>query len=230
MPLIDELISDPIPAGSVLAVEFDPASLWYAASTTIAAGWLKTGGEVTYSVTAQPPDTVRAQLRRLGVDVEALEKEDRLAIFDSYTITLGRKSTEKYASQSLKVADLSITFSREVMRAGPAPELLTINDNVSTLARFNDDRAWVEFLLTRGIPSASLTKSTVLAGVISGLHRDSVYRQLEAAVDGVIDLKLDASSNPPKNLIRIRSMRNVRFDGRWREIGTAENFAITLKQ
>ncbi len=151
-------------------------------------------------------------------------------IFDGYTITLGRISNEKYAAQSLKAGDLSITYSREVMRAGPVPELLTIVDTVSTLARFNDDRAWVEFLLARGIPSASLTKSTTIAGIINGLHSDSVYKQLEAAVDGVIDMKLDDASDPPRNLIRIRSMRNVRFDGRWREITYGKNLDITLKE
>ena len=206
---------DPVPTGSALMVEYDPTSQWYAVSMTITAGWLKTGGAVTYSVSGQPPDNVRGQFRRLGFDVEALEKEERLVIFDGYTITLGRISKEKYAVKSLKASDLSITYSREVMQAGPVPELLTIVDTVSSLARFNDDRAWVEFLLTRGIPSASLTKSTNIAGIIKGLHPDSVYKQLEAAVDGVIDIKLDDTSDPPKNLIRIRSMRNVGFDGRW---------------
>ena len=229
IPLIDELTVDPVPVGSALMVEFDPTSQWYAASMAIAAGWLRTGGTVTYSVNAQPPDSVRTQFRRLGLDVPALEKDERLVIFDGYTVTLGRKSNEKYAAQSLKAADLSITYSREVMQAGPVPELLTIVDNVSTLARFNDERAWIEFLLTRGIPSAFLTKSTTIAGIITGVHPDSVYKQLEAAADGVIDLKLDAASDPPRNLIRIRSMRNIRFDGRWREIKPGENFDITLK-
>jgi KaiC/GvpD/RAD55 family RecA-like ATPase len=221
---------DPVPAGSALIVEFDPTSQWYMASMTIAAGWLKTGGTVTYVVDGQFPDSVRAQLRRLGLELDALEMDERLVIFDGYAITLGRKSNEKYASQSLKAADLSITYSREVMKVGPVPELLTIIDNVSTLARFNDERVWVEFLLTRGIPSASLTKSTTIAGIITGVHSDSAYRQLEAAADGVIDLKLDAESDPPRNLIRVRSMRNVRFDGRWREIKSGENLDITLKQ
>ena len=228
IPLIEDLMMDPVPAGSVLMVEFDPTSLWYAASVTIAAGWLKTGGIVTYSVNGQTPDSIRAQFRRLGFDVETLEKDERLVIFDGYTITLGRRSKEKYAAQSLKAGDLSITYSREVMQAGPVPELLTIVDTVSSLARFNDDRAWVEFLLTRGIPSASLTKSTTIAGIIQGLHPDSVYKQLEAAVDGVVDFKLDEATNPPTNLMRIKSVRNIGFDGRWHQLKKGENSEVIL--
>ncbi|HYB66771.1 MAG TPA: ATPase domain-containing protein [Candidatus Acidoferrales bacterium] len=228
IPLIEDLMMDPVPAGSALMVEFDPTSLWYAASMTIAAGWLKTGGIVTYSVNGQTPDSIRAQFRRLGFDVETLEKDERLVIFDGYTITLGRISNEKYAAQSLKAGDLSITYSREVMQAGPVPELLTIVDTVSSLARFNDDRAWVEFLLTRGIPSASLTKSTTIAGIIQGLHPDSVYKQLEAAVDGVVDFKLDEATNPPTNLMRIKSVRNIGFDGRWHQLKKGENSEVIL--
>lgn len=230
MPIVEELLADSVPGGSVLLVEFDPASQWYAASVTIGAGWLKTGGTVTYTAFAQPPENVRAQFRSLGVDVDALEKDERLVIFDNYSITLGRKSNEKYSAQSLKAADLSITFSREVMRAEPVPELLTIVDNTSTLARFNDDRAWVEFLLTRGIPATFLTKSRTIAGVSTGVHPELVYKQLEGAADCVIDLKLDAESDPPRNLIRIRSMRSARFDGRWREITYSDTSGITLKQ
>jgi KaiC/GvpD/RAD55 family RecA-like ATPase len=230
IPLIEDLMMDSVPAGSAIMVEFDPTSQWYAASISMGARWLRTGGTVTYSVNGQTPDSVRAQFRRLGFDVEVLEKDERLVIFDGYTITLGRSSSEKYAAESLKAGDLSITYSREVMQAGSVPELLTIVDTVSSLARYNDDRAWVEFLLTRGIPSASLTKSTTIAGIIRGLHPDSVYKQLEAAVDGVIDMKLDDESDPPRNLIRIRSMRNLRFDGRWREITCGKDSDITLKQ
>jgi len=60
IPLIEDLVMDPVPAGSALMVEFDPSSQWYAASMTIAGGWLKTGGTVTYSVNGLPPDSVRS--------------------------------------------------------------------------------------------------------------------------------------------------------------------------
>lgn len=74
VPLIEDLTSGPVPAGSQLLVEYDPASQWYNASLTIMAGWLKTGGTGTYHTYAQPPDDVRSQLRRLGVDSNTPEK------------------------------------------------------------------------------------------------------------------------------------------------------------
>ena len=50
------------------------------------------------------------QLKRLGLDPEALEAEEKLRIIDEYTAQLGQKSQEKYAETSLKVADLRITY------------------------------------------------------------------------------------------------------------------------
>ncbi len=95
-------------------MEFDPASNWYAAALTIAAAWIRTGGRVFYPVTARPVDLIRTQLARLGINVQELEKSDVLQIWDGYSATLGQKSREKHAFDSLKVADLSIFRCKRV--------------------------------------------------------------------------------------------------------------------
>ena len=89
-------------------MEFDPASQWYNASLTVAAEWLKTGGRLHYFDIAQPPESTRLGLSRLGLDPQELENKEKLVIWDWYTCTMGQKSKEKYAADSLKVADLSI--------------------------------------------------------------------------------------------------------------------------
>ena len=104
--LIEDLTQGPIPAGSNLLVEFEAASQWYAASVTIAAEWLTSGGTLVYSVAAQPPVNIRDQLKRMGLGVTELEAKNTLTIDDWYTATLGQKSSERMAVQSLKVADL----------------------------------------------------------------------------------------------------------------------------
>ncbi len=139
--MIEDLTSGPIPAGSNLLVEYDAASQWYNASITIAAGWLRSGGKVLYGAMAQQPEKIRSQLNRLGVHPEALEAADNLRIWDWYTPTLGQKSKEKVALESLKVADLSIWFAKEIMRQPPDPNLLRVFDSISSLARFNDEKS-----------------------------------------------------------------------------------------
>ena len=188
---------------------------------------------------AQVPDNLRSQLGKIGLKVEELEAEGKLEIWDWYSATLGQVSKEKSRHQiliqpdSLKAADSSIIWGKEmksVMAGEPYPQYLRIWDNCSVLARFNDDRAWVELLVTRVFPLGVPTKSTLIAGVIRGVHSEWVYRQLEDAADGVIDFKIEDIGEETRDVLRIRSMRNVGFDRRWHRLKIGENFEVTLEK
>jgi KaiC/GvpD/RAD55 family RecA-like ATPase len=134
----------------------------------------------------------------------------------------------------LKAADLSISIAQDELKpamAGEAyPEYLRIWDNSSVLARFNEDKAWVEFLLTRVFPSGSYTKSTLLVGLIRGVHTEWVYGQLEDAADGVIDCKLEEIGEETSDVLRIRSMRNVGYDRKWHRLNIGENLEVTIER
>lgn len=237
--LIEDLLKAPLPPGASLLVEYDPTSAWYQSSLNIAAEWLREGGVVSYHVATQPPENIRSQLAQLGLDVGQLEANEKLHVFDWYTASLGRKSKEKYAFYSLKAADLSVLFAKYLMAnqadmtatpPQPSPDWLRILDDVSCLGRFNEEKSWVEFVRTRMVPIASLWKSTGIGGIIRGIHSEWAYKSLEAASDGVIEVKHDETTGEAKNLIRIRSMRNVGFDSRWHELKIGENFEVTLEK
>ena len=229
IPLIEDLTKGSVPPGSNILVEFDPLSQWYNASLTIAAGWLQTGGNVSYIAHSQPPDEIRSQLRSLGLPLDELEQNDRFWITDLYSASVGQKSKEKYAVGSLKVADLSLYIAREAMADSPAPEFLVVVDNGSVLDRFNEERAWVELYLTRPFPMGKSRQLTQLTGFMNGVHSNWAYKQLEAAVDGVVEFKLDEASDPAQNLFRIRNLRKAGFDGRWHPLKIGENFEVTLE-
>ena len=227
IPLIEDLTKGPVPPGSNILVLFEPASQWYNASITIAAGWIRTGGRTSYNVHSQSPDNIRSQLKRLGLETEELEKTDTLSIIDWYTASLGRKSKERHAVDSLKVADLSIHFARG--DSSPIPDVLRVWDTTSYLSRFNDEKAWVELELTRFIPTSSNWQSTGIGGVMRGVHSDWAYNRLEGAYDGIVDFKVEEEGNTIRDLMRIRNMRNVHFDREWYELKIGENFEVTLK-
>ena len=238
--LVEDLLKAPLPPGLSLLVEYDPTSAWYQASISIAAEWLRGGGVVSYHIASQPPQNIRSQLAQLGLDVGQLEATDKLRVFDWYTATLGRKSNEKLAFYSLRAADLSVLFSKYLMTTEqftpdlfppqPSPDWLRILDDVSCLARFNEEKSWVEFVKTRMVPIASLWQSTGIVGIIKGMHSDSTYKNLEASCDGVIDFKLDETGEEAKSMIRIRSMRSVGFDSKWHTLKIGENFEVTLEK
>jgi KaiC/GvpD/RAD55 family RecA-like ATPase len=228
IPILEDLTREPIPPGSNIVIEFDPASQWYNASLSIAVGWLRTGGSVSYIANAQSPSDIRSQFRSRGLAVKELEENDRLWITDLYTPSIGQKSKEKFAPESLKVADLSIWIAREAMVESASPEFLVIAENNSILDRFNDEKNWVELFLTRPIPMAKSRQMTQLIGFMSEIHSRWAYKQLEAAADGIVDLKVEETNELTRDLIRIRTMRKVAFDRKWHELNVGDNCEVTL--
>src|SRR5208283_2855961 len=229
IPLIEDLATQSIPAGSVLLVVFDPFSQWYNAIITITAGWLKQGGKVDYSAYTEPPEAVRFKLSRLGVNVGQLEMEEKLQINDWYTATLGEKSKEKHSFPSLKVSDLSLFFSQLKIQSQPDPGWLNISDNTSTVAKFNDEKSWVEYVLSFPIRMGRIRGHTMVRGLMDGLHSAWAYKQLESAHDGIIDFKIDKTTDPPRNQMRIRTMRNIPTDGSWHQLKISDNLEVKLE-
>jgi len=229
IPLIDDLTDNQIPPGSNVLVEFDSASQWFNASIAIAAGWIKTGGKLHYGASAQPPERIRTILGRLGVDVAQAESKEKLTILDWYTATLGRKSREKHAVASLRVSELSISMRKQDEEASVRSDTLWVIDSASTVARFNDERSWVEFTLTRAIPSTRTDKSRSIDGLLRGVHTEGAYRQLEAAYDGIVDFRIEEKGIATRNLVRIRTMRDVGYDREWHEVNIGVNFEVTLE-
>ena len=216
-------------------VEFDPASQWYNSCLTMAAGWVKQGGDVGFNGFVESPDGVRGKLGRLGLNVDGLERDDRLRLYDWYTPTLGRKSKENYGIESLKVADQSIIFRlTEDDLIHPEelewPKSLRVADNFSTLARFNEEKPWIEFMLTRVFPIASARKSTLVFGIMKGVHSEWAYKQLEGSADGIIEFRLSESGSVTKDIMQIITMRNVHYNRESIELDVGENFEVTLEK
>ncbi len=104
---------------------------------------------------------------------------------------LGIKSREKYKLESMNVADLRIWAAKEFMHQPPSPDLMYVTEKSSVLARYNDEKSWVDYTLTKILPAVSMTKAMNIRGITVGVHSDSAYKQLEAAFDGIIDVKVE---------------------------------------
>jgi hypothetical protein len=165
------------------------------------------------------------------MNTEELEAKDQLRIWDWYTASLGQKSKEKYAVDSLKAADLSIVHSKTQLPGPPIPDRLRISDNTSVLGRFNDEKNWIEFVLTRGIPIAVSRQSTSLAGMMTGIHSDWAYNQIEGSSDGTVDFKLDEEDKgATTDIMRIKNLKSTFFTKGWHRLKIDENFEVTLEK
>ena len=248
--LLDQLIPEGIESGTVFTVEFDPDSQWYAVAATIAVRYLQAGGRVAYVDVTRPPDVVKGELGRVGLDFEATVKEGRLRVDDWYTATLtgGRISAEQEKDvlepidggtrlRSVKVADISVEWLR-LFKYGPRPfdvtetwppGALTILDSASELMRFNEEGVYLEFVITRAFPNERKAKRIRFGGIARGVHSESFYKRMEAASDGIIDLRVMERDDEAKNLIRVRSLKGQRHDARWHEIEIGKNGDAHLK-
>ena len=119
--------------------------------------------------------------------MDELGKNDKLWIWDWYSAMSGQKSKETHSYDSLKVADLSIQWAKQLKETSPTPDLLRIGVNFSALYRFNEERSWLDLALTRVFQRSRLMKSTHIYGLIRGYHSDWAHKTIKSAVDGVID-------------------------------------------
>jgi len=249
IPLLAELVPDGIKIATVIAVEFDPDSQWFAVAASITATSLMSDGHIGYAAMARPVNDIRRDLSNLGIDVSMAVKDERLFIDDWHTATLtgGRlisvTEPESYADgirmHSLRVADFSAEqlkgwrgdAKHRVVFAGrenwPSGWLL-VSDSFSVLTRFNEDRPFLEFLETRENQDARLMKRINLEGFVRGIHSESFYKRVEAASDGIIDIRVIEQDGVPKNFLRLRSLKGQPHDARWHEIQIKRNGEATL--
>ena len=83
------ILSDLVPGGfhykANYLIEFDPNSLWYETSLTIAAHCLKTGVKTQYHSFMHISTEVREAIEKLGVNLKQLEKGRSIRYIDSST-------------------------------------------------------------------------------------------------------------------------------------------------
>lgn len=215
-----------IPWGRTVIVEFDPDSFWYATASNIIANCLKANLGADYHAFSTHPDDVRSFLSKLAVDVPQAEKAGLLWIIDYYSPGIGAQSKEKWTVSSLKLTDISIDRRQRWQVQRPC---LHLDDNWSVVFEHNDEKSVVQFLRTKIIPGTRATQRVQLLGISRGMHSDYVYKSLEDAAYGVVDIKTQEVANELESLVRVRSLKGEVHDSAWHRILLNENFEMSLE-
>jgi len=252
IPLLTKQIPDGIKSGTMFLVEFDPDSQWFSVAATIAARFLKENRHVGYFAMARSPEEVGRAISALGVDTAASENSGLLAIEDWYSASLAGGRLEpanpnapvfervngRLRVGSLKVADLSVEWLR-TSKDGPRPSYdivefwppgsLAITESCSVILRFSEEKAFIELVESRVRPEERRRKNLIsFQGLARGLHSDWLYKRMENASDGVIDLRVMEREDEVKNLLRVRALRGQPHDSRWHEIQVESNGEAVL--
>jgi KaiC/GvpD/RAD55 family RecA-like ATPase len=200
---------------------------------------------VAYIAESRPVEDVQNALAQLNVDAESLVTEGRLFFYDYYTAGLAGGRLESAGrgddvfeliqgglrARSLLLADLSIRWLKDA-KYGPAqydvveswpPGSLVIAESASQMLRFNKENEFIEYAISRANPNERKAKRINVTGFVSGIHSQSFYKHVEAACDGVIELRIDQRSEQVKNLLRLTSLKNQPHDTRWHEVEIKPN-------
>ena len=235
LPLLNGLVEGGFEYGQFLLVVFEPDSLWYDASLTIAARSVKNGIRVEYHTYEHVPSKVREAFTALGLDVKKLEEDDKLRILDSYTIQTGlafpeKKSKSKISVQPLKLSDSSIDFAQQIKAGIPEVDKgwLHVDDNWGIMLQYNDEKAVLNFTRTRMPLWLSARETTFLNTIMTGIASEAFYKQFATVYDGIIDFRSEEKSGQVEHLVRVRLMRRKKYDSRWHKLQILDNGEVAL--
>ncbi|OGS63516.1 MAG: hypothetical protein A3K59_06180, partial [Euryarchaeota archaeon RBG_19FT_COMBO_69_17] len=82
---LDEMVQGGLPLGSAVVLQGPPGQEKMRLALTFLADGLKAGASGLVVIASQSPDSVLTELRNLGVDLDAVVKENRLRIVDWYS-------------------------------------------------------------------------------------------------------------------------------------------------
>jgi class 3 adenylate cyclase len=224
--IFDKLASGAFRYGMTCVVEFDPNSLWHEISLAITVQALRHGVKVEYHVFQHTPEQIRSALKRMGVDLDKFESEASFRIMDSYTSTTPLAGSTEGVREPLlsgKSPDIALWTKaiRDKMKDGFEEEekrWLHIDDNETTLLQFSDEESILNGWRTTFVPMAKSRELLILHGLVVGIASESFYRKTETMADAVIDVRAREEGGRLENYIRLRSLRESKFDSRWHKI------------
>lgn len=218
IPILHGLIPEGVPYRTAIIIEYDPDSSYYQILESTVHDLLRAGQVVSFFDYTRFPDQVREDLRALGSDIDELEARGMFHLYDGYSATLGIKSKEKLALESLKVADISLYFLKMTKDENPIRNDVGFSDSGTVGLRYNDERAFLDWYATRVIPRVKLHDRISFSAFVTGVHSEAFYKSIEDMCDGVVDVRFDDSAGLPRTKLRVRAFKVGRFNGSWRHV------------
>ncbi len=239
IPMFKELLPGGLRFGANYLVEFEPESLWYEASLTLTAQAVRAGHKSDYHTFTHFPDDVRASLRRQGLDVEKLERNDIFRIWDSYTVQGGIEASAKIGKaqpqervdlRSVKMSDWDRETVEELKAGLPEVDLdrVHVDDNTSVLLQYNSEKEVIDHFRSITLQFARRSRLAAFHTLVSGVYGENLYKQFESFCDGIIDFRSREKGGAIEQLMRVRSLRGAKVDSSWRRLLVSDSGEVMV--
>lgn len=239
VPVLGELVPDGLEYGRFYLVEFEPQSLWYETSLTVAAHALRSAVKTEYHVLLHHPMAIRESLQKLGVDVGKMEEQDMLRIIDTYSVTTGLETPEKphagpdpYQARTLNVQDWGKDLEQQIKEGLPERQKkwLHVDDSTSVLCQYSDEKAVLDYKRTRWIPYARARDLTEVAALVTDTASQGFYREFESFSDGIFDFTSREEGGRMEHYARLRILRGKSCDTSWHSLKLSDKGEVKLGQ
>jgi class 3 adenylate cyclase len=237
VPLLEELAPEGFWYGGQYIVEFDPDSLWYETSLTIAASALKRGMKTEYHVFQHDPSEAIEAFSGLGVDGKRMEKEGLLSIWDGFTATTKYealpKSTRKFRfplGPPLNFSAMAAARPKEDKTSWSEQQKgwLHLDDNTGVMLQYNDEDVFIDTWRTAMIPNIRDRKCPHFLGFPKGVMSSTFLAKFEALCDGIIDVKSEQEEGQISHYLRIRMLRGRACDTKWHRLQMLQTGEVLL--
>jgi KaiC/GvpD/RAD55 family RecA-like ATPase len=236
IPMLKKLIPDGIEYGTNLLAEFEPDSIWYDVSLTMAGQALREGIKTDYHTFQRNPSEVSRAIARFGLDVQKLQEDDLFRIIDSYTVQTKLSEPERpkggflFPTQSVILSDWSIGMAQTIKTGADESDKrrFHIDDDTSVLLQYNVEKVFIDCWRTRVIPRTRALDQALLHSALVGVHSPAFYKQLESLCDGIIEFKREETGGTINHLVRVKAIRGRKYDPQWHRLMVGDNFEVTL--
>lgn len=185
---------------------------------------LRNGRPCVFVSTADFPNSIRASMKTMGIDVSGYEQSGLLTFVDAYSAEAGQDSKEKLSVPSL--GDLT-TLGMKLTSAFPSPSFKGGSlyfDSLTPLASKSKPETIVSFVQSVGARVKGLAGKAFFT---IGLGIDgTVQRQLEDTADCIVQMEAFEESGNRKRRLRIGKFRARKHQEGWTLFTIEDNKGI----
>jgi KaiC/GvpD/RAD55 family RecA-like ATPase len=240
IPILGDLAPNGFRYGGHYIVRFDPHSLWYETSLTIAALALRKGIKTEYHVFQHFPKEAIEAFSRLGINADEMRKSGMLRIPDDYTPTveystaaLSGEGAEQRRDRPLDIRK-NAAYWIQGAKAGWSEQQkrwLHIDDNTAIFFQYNEEETMVDAWRTAIVPyGIRASERAAFHAFVNGVGSDEFFTKFGALCDGIIDLRAREENDRIQNYLRIRMLRGRTFDSRWHHLRILSNSEVRLDE